>query len=171
MKQETLELLKRRAIEMGRETDQDTSGRHFVNVISFSLAGENYGIESEFVDEVFQLKEFAPLPGVPSHILGVVNVRGQILAVIDLKVFFNLPFKGIGELDKVIILRNAQMEFGILADVVYGTQSIDIEEIMAVPQTVAGIGGSYTKGVTKEHLIILNGEALLMDKGLVINEE
>ena len=171
MKRETLELLKKRAIEMGREPDQDTSGSNFVDIISFSLADETYGLETEFVDEVFQLKEFTPLPGVSSHILGVVNVRGQILAIVDLKVFFNLPFKGIGELDKVIILRNNQMEFGILADTVYGTQSIDIKEIMSVPQTVGGIGGTFTKGVTKEHLIILNGEALLMEKNLVINEE
>ena len=171
MKRETLELLKKRAIEMGREPDQDTLGRNFVDIISFSLAGETYGLETEFVGEVLQLKEFTPLPGIPSHILGVVNVRGQIIAVVDLKVFFNLPSNGIGELDKVIILHNEQMEFGILADTVYGTQSIDINEIMSVPQTVGGIGGTYTKGVTKEHLIILSGEALLMDNSLVINEE
>ena len=171
MKEETLELLKKRAIEMGREPDQDISGSNFMNIISFSLAGESYGLENEFVDEVFQLKEFTPLPGVSSHILGVVNVRGQILAIVDLKKFFNLPFNGIGELNKVIVLRNAQMEFGILADLVNGSQSIDLKDIMPVPQTVGGIGGTYTKGVTKDHLIILSGEALLMDNRLVINEE
>ena len=171
MKKEALELLKKRAVEMSREPGQDRSGRNFLNIISFSLAGETYGLETEFVDEIFQLKEFTPLPGVPSHILGVVNIRGQILAIVDLKFFFNLPFNGIGELNKVIVLRNAQMEFGILADAVYGSQSIDYKEIMPVPQTVGGIGGTYTKGVTKEHLIILSGEALLMDNRLVINEE
>jgi len=71
-----------------------------------------------FVREVYPLRDFTVLPGVPTYIFGIINVRGQILPVIDIKKFFNLPEKGLGDLNRVIILYNDQMEFGILSDVV-----------------------------------------------------
>jgi len=111
------------------------------------------------------------MPGVPPFIFGIINVRGQILPVVDLKKFFNLPEKGLGELNKVIILCNDQMEFGILADVVHGTQTIEVEDIQVVPFTVSGIGEEYLKGVTKESLIVLNAERILSDNSIIVNEE
>ena len=171
MKTENRVLLKKRAVEMAREPELKTEDSEYIGIITFSLSDENYGIETEFVSEVYHIKEFTPLPGVPAYILGVINVRGKILEVIDLKKLFNLPDKGIGELNKVIILRNEQMEFGILADVVHGTQTIDVEDIRAIPHTVSGIGEEYLMGVTKEHLIILSADNLLSDKSIVVNDE
>ena len=139
-------------------------------IIEFILAAESYGIESAFVREVYPLKDYTPLPGVPPYIFGIINVRGQILPVVDLKKFFNLPEKGLGELNKVIILRNERMEFGILADAVHGTQVIYAGRYVAAPPTVTGIGEEYLKGVTKERLIVLYAEKLLTDKNIVVNE-
>ena len=171
MKKETRALLKIRAIAMAKEPEHKTTALNMIEVITFMLATENYGIESVFIREVYPLKDFTPLPGVPSYILGIINVRGQILPVVDLKKFFNLPEKGLGELNKVIILRDDQMEFGILADVVHGTQSIEIEEIKVLPSTISGIREVYLKGVTKDNLIILNAEKLLTDKRIIVNSE
>src|ERR1035437_3860669 len=145
MKKEIRDLLRMRAIAMAEEPEQNNDASMTVQLITFILAGEKYGIESGYVLEVFPLKDFTPLPGVPTYILGVVNVRGQILPVVDLKKFFNLPEKGIGELNKVIILQNDQMEFGILTDIVEGTQTIDIREIKNKPPTISGIGEMYLK--------------------------
>ena len=74
-------------------------------------------------------------------------------------------------MNRVIILYDNQMEFGILADVVNGTQVIEPEDILTVPATVTGIGEEYLKGVTKDRLIVLNAERLLSDKSIVANEE
>ena len=171
MKKEIRDLLRMRAIAMAQEPEQNNDASMTVQLITFILAGENYGIESAYVREVFPLKDFTPLAGVASYILGVVNIRGQILPVVDLKKFFNLPEKGIGELNKVIIIHNDQMEFGILTDIVQGTQTIDIEEIKNIPSTISGIGEAYLKGVTKENLIVLNAGKLLSDKSIIINHE
>lgn len=171
MKTENRVLLKKRAAEMAKEPELKSEGSEYITIIAFSLSEENYGIETEFVSEVYHIKEFTALPGVPSYILGVINVRGKIMEVIDLKKLFNLPEKGIGELNKVIILQHDQMEFGILADVVQGTQTIALEDIRAIPHTVSGIGEVYLMGVTKEHLIILSAENLLTDKSIVVNDE
>jgi len=107
---------------------------------------------------------------VPAYIFGVINVRGQIIPVIDLKKLFNLPEQGLTELNKVIILHNDQMEFGILADLVHGTFGIEADEIIKAPHTLKGIGQEYLLGVTKERLIVLNAEKLLTDKNMVVND-
>jgi purine-binding chemotaxis protein CheW len=170
MKKETHELLKRRAMAMAVEHEEKIPDSGILGIIAFSLASETYGVESGLVREVYPLKDFTPLPGVPSYILGIVNVRGQILPVVDLKKFFNLPEHGLGELNKIIILCNDQMEFGILADVVIGTQTVAIEEIHAIPSDFPGIGEKYLRGMTKEGLIILDADKILSDKGIVVND-
>jgi purine-binding chemotaxis protein CheW len=171
MKKEIRTRLKNRAIAMAQEPEKKRETSTITEIIEFVLAAESYGIESAFVMEVYPLKDYTPLPGLPPYIFGIINVRGQILPVIDLKKLFNLPEKGLGELNKVIILRDRQMEFGILADVVSGTQTIAVEDILAVPSTVSGIGEEYLKGVTKERLIVLNAKRLLSDKSIVVNSE
>lgn len=171
MKKEIHTLLKNRAMAMAKETEQRKAASAVLGVISFTLAAETYGIESAFVREVYPLKDFTHLPGTPSFIFGIVNVRGQILPVIDLKKFFDLPEKGLGEMNKVIILSNAQMEFGIMADIINGTQAIELEDILAIPPTVSGIGEKYLKGITKEHIIILDAENILNDEKIIVNEQ
>jgi purine-binding chemotaxis protein CheW len=171
MKKEIRTILKNRAIAMAQEPGQKRAVSATIGVITFTLAAETYAIESDFVREVYLLRDFTPLPGVPPYIFGIINVRGQILPVVDLKKFFNLPEKGLGELNKVIILRNSQMEFGILADVVEGTQTVALEDILAAPPTITGIGEKYLKGITKEHIIILEAENILNDKKIIVNEE
>lgn len=170
MKKETKDLLRLRAIEMAKEPEKKTGGSPVIQLITFKLATETYGIESAYIREVYPLKEFTPLPGVPAYILGVINVRGQIIPVIDLKKFFNLPALGITELNKVIILQDEQMEFGILADIVHGTQGVETDEIRKAPHTLKGIGHEYLMGVTKERLIVLNAAKLLSDKNIVVND-
>jgi purine-binding chemotaxis protein CheW len=171
MKKEIRTVLKNRAISLAKEPEQKKVASAVIEIITFTLAAETYGVESAFVREVYPLKDFTPLPGVPPFIFGIINVRGQILPVVDLKKFFNLPEKGLGELNRVIILSKDKMEFGILADVVHGTQTIELENIQVVPFAASGIGEEYLKGVTKENLIVLDAERILSDKNIIVNEE
>jgi purine-binding chemotaxis protein CheW len=164
-------ILKARARVLARETEEAGAAREFLDIIEFSLAAETYGIESAFVREVYPLKDFTPLPGTPPFVLGIVNVRGQILSVIDLKKFFNLPEKGLGQLNKVIIIRNDRMEFGILADAVLDARPIPLETIQAAPPTVTGIGAGYLKGVTGGRMIILDAEKILGDEKIIVHQE
>ncbi|OGU47487.1 MAG: chemotaxis protein [Ignavibacteria bacterium RIFCSPHIGHO2_02_FULL_56_12] len=163
-------ILKARARALAKEPEQAVAARSFIEITEFRLASETYGIESSFVREVYPLKDFTPLPGVPPFVLGIVNVHGQILSVVDLKKFFNLPDKGLGELNKVIILHNGRMEFGILADAVLRTQSVPLDAIQAPPVTVTGIGAEYLKGVTGERVILLDAQKILDDKKIIVNE-
>jgi len=169
--EETRSILKQRAMVLAQEPEQAGSAQDFIEILEFRLSQETYGIESAFVREVYPLKDLTPLPCTPSFVLGIINVRGQILSVIDLKKFFNLQEKGLGDLNKVIIIHNESMEFGILADIILGTRSIPLETIQDPPVTVTGIGAEYLKGLTMEHLIILDAKKILEDEKIVVNED
>jgi len=169
--EEKRSLLKKRAQALALRENDKAGQQECIEIIVFSLAYETYGIETAFVREVYPLKDMTTLPGTPSFVVGIINIRGQIVSVIDLKKFFNLPEKGLGELNKVIIMCNERMEFGILADVVEGTQSMALKEIMAAPPSVIGIGKKYLKGVTKEHIVLLEAESILNDEKIIVNEE
>jgi purine-binding chemotaxis protein CheW len=168
--EEKQNILKSRARELAVEQEKAAS-EDFLDIVKFRLAYEDYGIGTAFISEVYPLKEFTPLPCVPSFVFGLLNVRGHILSVVDLKKFFNLPEKGLGDLNKVIILKNDNMEFGILADDIIGIQRILPRDIQQVPVSITGIGADYLKGVAGDGTIILDAAEILGDKRMIVNEE
>ena len=167
--EEKRSILKTRARALARKPEGGAA-KEFIEIVEFRLALENYGIASAFVNEVYPLKDFTPLPGAPPFVLGIVNVRGRIISVVDLKKFFDLPEKGLGELDKVIILRNERMEFGILADVILGARRIPLDAIRNAPATITGIGAEYIKGITEQRTIILDAENILGDENIIVRQ-
>jgi purine-binding chemotaxis protein CheW len=169
--EETRSILKKRAFALAQEPKKDESTQNYLEIVEFRLSQEIYGIESAFVREVYPLKDLTTLPCTPSFVLGIINVRGQILSVIDLKNYFNLPEKGLGNLNKVIILHSYSMEFGILADTILGTYSIPLESIQTLPHTVTGIGAEYLKGVTEGGVIILDAAKVLGDEKMIVHQE
>lgn len=171
MKHDIGRILKARSKALAQERKAAGEPGDYLEVLEFVLAYERYGLETEFVRGVHPLKEFTPLPCTPPFILGIINVRGQILAVIDLKRFFNLPDKGLSNLNKVIILRRGRMEVGILADAVAGVRTVAPAEVQAPPPTLEGISPDYLKGITKEALVVLDGGKILSDPKLIIHEE
>ncbi len=165
--EEKKKILNARAKEQAKEPDAAEAGKT-IEVVEFLLADENYGIESACIREVYPLTDLTPLPCTPAFVLGIINVRGQILSVIDMKKFFELPEKGITELNKVIILSSDHMIFGVLADAVLGTKSIPITEIQPPLPTLTDIRAEYLKGVTNKPLIILDARKILMDEKIVV---
>jgi purine-binding chemotaxis protein CheW len=170
--EERRKVLKARAKALAQEPKKEgLAFKEQVEIVEFLLAYERYGIELRFVREVYPLKDLTPLPVTPPFVLGMINVRGQILSVIDIKRFFDLPEKGLTDLNKVIILHNDGMEFGILADVIIGANRIPLSDIQTSLPTLVGIREEYLKGVTRERLVILDAEKLLRDKRLIVQEE
>ena len=168
---EKKKILKARAKTLAREPERDEKAEAYLEVVEFVLAYERYAIETAYVREIYPLKEFTPLPCTHPFVFGIVNVRGQILSVIDIKNFFDLPEKGLGELNKVIILHLGDMEFGILADKIIGTRSIPLKEIQPSLPTLTDIRAEYMRGVTEERVVILDAKKLLLDNGILVHEE
>lgn len=164
-------VLKARAKALAKEPTGTTAADAGLEIIEFVLAYEHYGLETVHVREVHPLKDITPLPCTPAFVCGIINLRGQILTVIDLKKFFDLPEQGIADLHQVIIVRAADMEVGILADVVVGVRSVAEEATQQSLPTLTGLRREYLKGVTNERLVILDAEKILSDQRLVVHEE
>ena len=163
-------ILKARARILACETRKDAAAGESIDIVRFSMAYETYGVESAFIREVYPLRDFTVLPGVPPFFFGIVNIRGQILSVVDLKKFFNLPERGLGDLNKVIILRDDRMEFGILADVILSVGPVSLDAIQVLPLTVSEIGVEYLRGVTADGVIILDAEKILGDERIIVHD-
>ena len=168
---EQREILKIRARALAQEPGAKKAAEADLKVVAFLLADEKYGIQASYVREVSPLKELTPLPGTPPFVLGMINLRGRILSVIDIKKFFDLPEKGLTDLNKVIIVYSDKMEFGILADGILGVRGIPLGDIQPSLPTLTGIREEYLKGVTAERIVILDAEKLLSDPAIVVHEE
>ncbi len=164
-------ILKKRAQVLARAPKSEDKAGECLEVVEFLLAYEQYGIESSYIREVYPLKDLTPLPCTPPFVLGIINVRGQILSVIDLKKFFDLPEKGLTELNRVIIIRAKDMEFGILADAILSIRLIPVREMQPSLPTLTGIRAEYLRGVTSDRLVVLNVAKILSDPGLIVHEE
>jgi len=141
-----------------------------LEVVEFVLGSEHYGIESRRIREIHALSDFTPLPCTPAFVLGLVNVRGRILSIINIKRLFDLPERGLSDLNKVIVVYAGAMELGILADAILGLRPISVKEIHPALPTLTGIRAEYLKGITKESLVVLDVEKILSDEKILVNE-
>jgi purine-binding chemotaxis protein CheW len=161
-------ILKERAIALAREAKMETAGSA-IDVLEFDLAYERYGFELAYIREVCPLAELTPLPGTPDFVLGIVNVRGRIVSVIDIRKFFDLPDKGLSDLNKVVILTSDTREFGVLTDRIVCTRSLLTATLQESLPTLTDVRSQYLKGVTGERLIVLDAGKILRDEKLVVN--
>jgi len=162
--------LRERAGQLAREPERRDQDARMIEVIEFDLAYERYAFESTFVREIHPLRNFTPLPCTPPFVLGIMNVRGQIISIVDLKRFFDLPEKGLADLNRVIILQGENIEFGVLADSIIGATSLNENDLQASLPTLTGVREKYLKGLTREGTVILEAAAILSDKNIIVNE-
>lgn len=169
--EETKRVLEERARALAREPVRAESADEWIEMVEFTLAHERYAVASEYVREVYPLEDLTPLPCTPPFVLGIANLRGEILSVIDIKRFFDLPEKGLTDLNKVIVLESADMVFGIVADAISGVRRILRADIQPSLPTLTGIREDYLQGVTAERVVVLDAEKLLNDEKLIVNEQ
>ena len=166
--EEKKRILKQRAAILAREQHADQVVQVRLEVIEFLLAYERYAIESSWVREVYPLREITALPGAPDFVLGIINVRGQIVSIVDLKKFFDLPAKGLTDFNKVIIIGDGNIEFGLLVDAVPGVRQIVGEEIQPPLPTQTGVRAEYVRGLTADRLVVLNVAKILADPAIKV---
>lgn len=165
-------ILEARAKALARELqhqDRQLSGQ--LEVIEFVLAYERYALEVAHVREVHSLKEITPLPDTPAFVAGIVNVRGQIVSVIDLKRLFQLPDKGLTDLNKAIILKSGHMEFGLLVDAVVGVHRVPSSDIQAPLPALSGARAGYVQGVTAQRVSVLDAQKILADPAILVRAD
>jgi purine-binding chemotaxis protein CheW len=168
---EPAQILRARARALAQPPPHTPATEAFLDVLEFRLAQERYAIETCYAREVYPLKDLTPLPGTPPFVLGIVNVRGRILPVLDLRRFFDLPGQGLSDLHRIILLEGNGLALGLLADAAVGVRSIPVDSLQPSLPTLTGIRSEYLKGVTAEPLVVLDAVRLLASPNIVVDEE
>jgi purine-binding chemotaxis protein CheW len=161
-------LLLARARQLARVPAAPPVAGAVLELVGFVLAGERYGIESRFVREVARLTRFTPVPGTPAFVLGVTNLRGEILALFDLRQLLGVVTEGVTDPGRIVVLGEHRREFGLLADA--GSEVLLLPAASIAP-TEAAWGRAYVRGVSPDGVIVLSGEALLGDPRLTLDAE
>ena len=144
-----------------------------IQLVTFRLSTETYGIDIMDVNGIVEKRDIRAIPRAPEYVAGLLNLRGMIIPVIDLRRRFNLAEIELNEEDRLlsgfVIINVGGQQFGIIIDRIYRVVSLETDAIQPPPQMLSGIGAEYIQGVVNEddgYLIILNIRRLFDPKEL-----
>ena len=115
--------------------------------VTFSLDDETYGIDVMQVQEVLRVSEVAPVPGAPHYVLGIINLRGNVVTVIDTRTLFGLTGRDTDDGSRVVIIESNQQVVGMLVDGVAEVVDIPSNGIESAPSVGNDDSAKYIQGV------------------------
>ena len=134
--------------------------------VTFKLQEETYGINVMQVQEVLRYTDIAPVPGAPSYVLGIINLRGNVVTVIDTRSRFGLPPSDVTENSRIVIIEADKQVIGILVDSVAEVVYLKQSEIDTAPNVGTDESAKFIQGVSNrdgELLILVDLNKLLSD--------
>lgn len=137
--------------------DADDVSAHLIKHVSFALGEETYAINAARVNEVLRYTEITPVPGAPAFILGIINLRGNVVTVINGRGVFGLPNNTVSEQSRIIVVDIEDFALGILVDKVSAIVDLNAREIETPPATGDETGARFIQGVYNE-----DGELLIL---------
>ncbi|MEG6552137.1 chemotaxis protein CheW [Desulfocurvibacter africanus] len=164
-------ILKARAARLARrhgpkaEAAEDLAGWLF-----FRRSRRIFGLETSCVLEAQVLGGLTPIPCVPPFIMGVTALRGRVVAIMDLPLFLGLDAGLVPETPAVVIARGHGLETALLADEVLGVQSLAETDKLPAPANLPLALAALCRGVTTQGWLLLDGDALLTDQNLLVEE-
>lgn len=149
---------------MSEHESQTKDLRQFV---SFVVAGEEFGVNILTVQEIIRPVDITRVPHAPDFVEGVINLRGRILPVIDLRTRFGFPERAQDDDTRIVVVEIGNQTVGFMADSVREVLRVDVTAIEPAPELAVGIDAGYLRGVAKldeRLLILLDLEGLLSEE-------
>lgn len=148
------------------QNDSIQKMQDFLQVVSFILHREEYAVEITKVKEIILLEGVTKVPQMPDFIEGIINLRGTVIPVIDLRKRFGLPCPEPDDHTRIVVTRMEDRIVGLIVDSVSQVMKIPQANIQPPPDTIAGLAGEYLTGVGKvdDRLIILLDIVKIMSK-------
>lgn len=143
-------------------------------IIVFALGHEEYGVEVEKVKTIERMQKLTRVPKTPEFIKGVINLRGVVIPIIDLRSRFGLPEKEYTDNTRIVIVATGNIEVGMIVDSANDVTDIDTDHVEDPPEIVGGIRAKYLDGIAKlgdRLLVLLNLEQVLNQQELQQLEE
>lgn len=138
-----------------------------VQWVTFRLDEEIYGINVMQVQEVLRVSEIAPVPGAPEYVLGIINLRGNVVTVIDTRERLGLSSKEVDDSTRIVIIEADKQVVGILVDSVAEVVDLRMSEVESAPNVGNDESSKYIQGVASrddELLILVDLNKLLTDE-------
>jgi len=156
------------------QLEENQSEDNVIQWVTFHLNNEVYGIAVMQVMEVLRSVDITPVPGAPDYVLGIINLRGNVVTVIDTRKRFSLPSKDVDDLSRIVIIESNGQVLGMLVDcvaeVVYLKESeIDIAPNVGNDESSRFIQGVHSKGDSLLILVDIN-KLLTQDEWEAIND-
>ncbi len=162
-------ILKERAEVLAQTPIVASKRENQVDVLEFIIAGEKFAVEAKYVREANKLSGVTALPCTPPFVLGLINFRGQIIALLDLREFLELDRQNSKQLDlQVIVLQNENIQSGFAVDEIIGISSIPEPDLQSPTQLVSAAVAPLLKGVRLDQLSLIDVEKLFADPRLVV---
>jgi purine-binding chemotaxis protein CheW len=141
-------------------------GETLFHLVTFRLGKEEYGVEIKQVQEIIRAADITPVPGAPAHVRGVINLRGKIIPVVDLRRRFGLPAVEESEERRIVVVEVGDKRLGMLVDSVSQVIKFSSSVMEEMPEEAVTLGENYIRGMGKldDRLIFildLNGSLLL----------
>jgi len=153
---------------MGNGSEESTEKNEpLIQLVTFRLADQTYGINVLQVQEVLRVSEISPVPGAPEYVLGIINLRGTVVTVIDARTRFGLPMVELTEANRIIIIESEEQIAGILVDSVAEVAELGVSEISPAPSVGNGRNSRYIEGVATRDgdlLVVVDLNKLLLDE-------
>ncbi len=147
---------------------QAESASDFVlQYVTFRLAQETYGINVMMVQEVLRYSEIAPVPGAPDYVLGIINLRGNVVTVIDTRQRFGLDASDISDSTRIMIIEADHQVVGIMVDSVAEVVYLKQSEIETAPNVGNEESAKFIQGVCNKNNELL----ILVELNKLMSEE
>ena len=135
--------------------------------VTFRLADEIYGINVMQVQEVLRMTDVAPVPGAPHYVMGIINLRGNVVTVLDTRKLLDLATDAITDSARIMIIESGKVTVGLLVDSVAEVVNIALSDIDPPPSVGNDEGSRYIQGIYSTEQQIL----ILIDLDKLITEE
>lgn len=163
--------LEARAHALAAEPAANANRGPGMEVVEFLLGSSHYAVPSSSVRDVRPLQGLTPVPCTPAFVSGIMSAHGRIIAVVDLKIFLDLPESGLTDLNKVIVLQHADMEFGVLADGIVGGHRLLLADLQSSFSSSMHHRATCVRGITLQQLTVLDVQGIASDPAFVVDEE
>jgi purine-binding chemotaxis protein CheW len=166
--EEAQRLLRSRAERLARPRQTARPPTAPLDLLVFSTGGEQYGLDVRYVLEVFPLGDMTPVPGgAPAFLVGVVNLRGRILPVLNLHRLLGVPSASVDDSRRVVAVEAEGKRFGLAAAVALGTRRVDAVAL-TVPASLGVDLRELIRGITEDLVTVLDLAALARDPRILI---
>jgi purine-binding chemotaxis protein CheW len=168
--EERLLILRARARLLAQEEESEvTASADHLDVVQFVVAGQHYALDGNLVREVSPCRHLTHIPCAPPFIAGVVNVRSEIIPVLDTRNLFSLP-EGRPVNSKLVILQSDEARLGLLVDDVVGVNTLSMASLKAPLATMPKEQTRYMLGLAAGAVIVIDALLLMNDPQIVVNE-